>query len=405
MKKIGNSFKGIFGGIIAIVIGVILLWWNEGNNVKNLKTTSEMDKTYIDVDSEAINPANEGKLVATHGPVINEQELSDDLFGVKVKTPVLKRIVEVYQWKEVEHTDEDDHTTYTYEKVWASDLINSDNFSESGHENPKNKLYENNEYFSTEVKVGAFLLSTDQVVTLSTNGQYTDFSEEKLNELKLQNTSDYLTNSADYNSPQIGDVRISFVYNNSTNLSVLAVQSGNSFVDFVSKAGKTVNRVMDGSMSGKEMINVIKKENKILKWVLRAVGAVLCMVGFATILKPISTITGFVPILGSIVGSAVGLVSFILGLALSLLVIAIAWVRFRPVLGIILLALVVVLIVFLIARGKKKPAVTNNTIEPNPGPNPEPNPGPNPEPNPGQSVWQNTEQNSDQNSDQNSGQM
>ena len=38
MKKIGDSFKGVVFGIILIIIGVVLLWWNEGNNVKNLKS-------------------------------------------------------------------------------------------------------------------------------------------------------------------------------------------------------------------------------------------------------------------------------------------------------------------------------------------------------------------------------
>ena len=348
MKKIGDSFKGILGGFVFIIIGIVLLWWNEGNNVRNLKTTAEMDKTYVEVDSEAINPANEGKLIATHGPVIT------------VKTPLLKRVVEVYQWEEKEHTDEDNNTTYTYEKVWSSEIINSSNFNKSGHDNPVQKLYENEEYVSTEVKVGAFLLSSEQVFGLSTEGNYVNYDEEKAKEMNLTVSDMYLTTSKDLTKPEIGDTRISFVFNESIELSVLAVQSGNSFVDFVSKAGKTVNRVMDGVHSGKEMINVIKKENKIIKWVLRAAGIIAMVLGFATILKPISTISGFVPILGSVVGSAVGLVSFILGLALSLVVIAIAWIRFRPVLGIVLLAIVAVLIVLLVLRGKKNPAPTEN---------------------------------------------
>ena len=29
MKRIGNSFKGIAGGFILILIGIVLLWWNE----------------------------------------------------------------------------------------------------------------------------------------------------------------------------------------------------------------------------------------------------------------------------------------------------------------------------------------------------------------------------------------
>ena len=363
MNRIGNSFKGILGGIVFVIIGVVLLWWNEGNNVRNLKTTAEMDKTYIDVESSEIDPNNEGKLVATFGKVINEKELTDSTFGVTVLSPVMKRVVEIYEWVEESETDEDGNTTYKYSKEWSSALVNSDNFHQSGHTNPKTKLYEDESYYSDDVKVGAFSLSNEQIRTLSTNGYYNTFSEEKMTELNLTKSGNYLTNSKNINSPEVGDIRISFVYNDSTDLSVLAVQRGNSFVDFVSEAGKTVNRVMDGTHSGQDMINTIKKENKIIKWLLRAFGILACVIGFATILKPISAITSYVPLLGSIVGGAVGIISFVLGLSIGLVVIAIAWVRFRPVLGFSLLAVVIALIVFLILRGKKtKEVPSQNTI-------------------------------------------
>ena len=353
MKKIGDSFKGILGGIVFIIIGIVLLWWYEGNNVRNLKTTAEMSKSYIDVSSETVNAENEGKLVATNGSLLNEQELVDTTFNVKQVTPVLRRVVEVYQWVE-ESEDDNGDTRYTYKKEWNSSLIDSSNFHNSGHNNPTTKPYEDQTYTSTDVKVGAFSLSSNQINMLSTEGIYSTFDEETITNLGYKVAGRYATNSADINNPQIGDVRVSFEYNNSTEISVLAVQAGNSFVDFVSKAGKSVNRIMDGKHSGAEMIEVIKKENKILKWALRAVGIVLITLGIATMLKPISVTAGYVPVLGSIVGSAVGLISFILGLAISLVVIAIAWVRFRPVLGISLLVVVVALIVFLVIRGKNK---------------------------------------------------
>ena len=42
MKKIGNSIVGVIIGIICLIGGTGLLWWNEGNNVKNIKTTDEI---------------------------------------------------------------------------------------------------------------------------------------------------------------------------------------------------------------------------------------------------------------------------------------------------------------------------------------------------------------------------
>ena len=120
---------------------------------------------------------------------------------------------------------------------------------------------------------------------------------------------------------------------------------------------------MASSHSGHDMINVIKKENNFIKWLLRFLGTILIIGGIGAILKPISAITSYVPLLGSLVGAAVGLVSMLLGLALSFVVIAIAWVRWRPVLGISLLVGAVVLIVLLLMRGKKSKPVDTQVQE------------------------------------------
>ena len=291
MKRVGNAFKGVLGGFIAIVIGIVLLWWNEGNNVRNIKTTAEMERVYVDVKSDAVDPNNEGKLIATSGKLINEEELNDPVFDVTVKTPLLRRVVEVYQWEEETSTDEDGDTVYSYKKVWSSSLIDSKNFSQKGHDNPETLVYTSEDYASSEVKVGAFTLSSDQVLMLSTNGTYSDLSEDKATELGYTISGNYYTNAKDITKPEVGDYRISFVYNNSTDISVLAVQQGETFVDFVSKYDKSVNRVMDGVHSGIEMINIIKQENNMIKWILRAAGIILISLGFATILKPISAVT------------------------------------------------------------------------------------------------------------------
>ena len=172
MKRIGNSFKGIAGGFILILIGIVLLWWNEGNNVKNIKTTAEMEKVVIDVKSDKVNSKNDGKLIATNGELINEQELTDDDLGVTIKTPKMIRVVEVYQWDENSTTDDDGHTTYSYRKKWSDDLIDSGNFHDKNKKNPTTKLFENKTYTSSDVKVGAFSLSSNQIERLSTKANF-----------------------------------------------------------------------------------------------------------------------------------------------------------------------------------------------------------------------------------------
>ena len=363
MKRIGNSFKGIVGGVLLILIGIVLLWWNEGNNVRNIRTTAEMEKVVIDVKSDKVDSKNDGKLIATNGTLINEEELTDEALGITIKTPKMIRVVEVYQWDEHSSTDDDGHTTYSYSKKWSDDLIDSGNFHNKNKTNPTTKLYENQTLTSSDVKVGAFSLSSNQISKLSTKATFTAFDAAKVSELNLTSSGKYLTNSKDIDHPEIGDTRIEILYHDATEASVLAVQQGNTFVDFVSKYDKRVNRVEDGTHSGKEMINVIKEEDNFLKWILRLIGVLLIVFGFAAVLGPISAITSFIPILGSIVGGAVALVSLVLGLALSLVIIAVAWIRFRPLLGISLLVIVALLVAFLIIRGKK--TKSENTTQEN----------------------------------------
>ena len=72
---------------------------------------------------------------------------------------------------------------------------------------------------------------------------------------------------------------------------------------------------------------------------------------------PLSVLASVVPILGRIVGAGAGLVSSLLGGAWSLLVLSLAWLRFRPMIGGIMLAIALVLVSLLMLRSKGKGAV------------------------------------------------
>ena len=63
--------------------------------------------------------------------------------------------------------------------------------------------------------------------------------------------------------------------------------------------------------------------------------------GFMAIMRPLSVLGSVIPFIGNIIGMGTGLISFVLAGTISLLVIAIAWIFVRPLLGIAILALVV----------------------------------------------------------------
>ena len=340
MKKIKDSFGGVIVGILLLIGGTCLLWWNEGNNVKNIATTNEVEKTAIEIKSDSAKKENEGKLVVVSDKMkVLDEELKDEIFDISTKTPKLKRLVEIYQWEENEHTDEDGNTSYTYEKKWSEELIDSSNFSKKGHENPTSVAISSESFLAKDVKLGDFALSSKQIDMLSTNAKLnvSDFEDQEA--YKYQN--EYVTTSEDLNKPEIGDIRISWLYNDWVETTALAIQKGDSFADYVSKSGKTVNRVEKGTLTLNQIIEKMKKENKFMKWLFRGIGALLIVLGYISILKPLSTLASFVPILGGIVGGVLGLLGFLIGLVHSLIIIVIAWFRFRPILSIILIAVII----------------------------------------------------------------
>ena len=351
-----NKKTGIFGGVIAglilLVVGTGLLWWNEGNNVKNIKTVDEVSKNVIDISSDEIDEQYNGKLVATNGKLVVEDEaIKDTVFGISVKSPLLYRIVEVYQWEEREETD-DNNTTYSYNKVWSEDIIDSSSYNNKSYQNPTSKPY-NNEYFAAEdCKVGKYNLSSSQIESLATE-KYAALDNAIVPENYVIN-GNYITNSKDINNPQIGDVRISMMYNGWTEASVLAVVNGHSFSSYISQVGKSVNEVRKGILTSKEIIKMMQDENNMLKWILRLVGTILLICAYLSIISPITKLASYVPILGGIVGGIVGVIAFLIGLVHSLVVIAIAWIRFRPLLGIVLLAVVAILVFFIVKLIKNK---------------------------------------------------
>lgn len=344
-----NPFSGLIAGIALIVIGSCVLWFNEADAVANIKAVKDVSENVIEISSEAVDPANDGKLVCLSGNFkVLDDYVNDDVFPVETKTAKLRRIVEVYQWEE----SGDEDSGYSYNKTWSEDLINSSSFHNSSYNNPTIKPYESESFCAQNVELGAFTLSQQQIKELDTDETLTIDASSAL-PMNYKISGNCITNSADTANPTVGDVRIRYEYNNFTTATVLAVQKGNSFETYTAPNGKTFNRVDDGKMDSQQLIEKITEENNALKWALRAIGAVAVMIGYISLISPLSGIVRFVPLLGGIVGWVLSLAAALVGLAHSLIEIAIAWFVYRPTLSIILLALVAVIITIILVFIKK----------------------------------------------------
>lgn len=338
-NKKGGLFAGVISGILMILIGTVLLWWNEGNNVRNIRTTNEIEKTVVEIVSDSDPAQYAGQLVAVGGRFTTvDKSLTDDLFTVSVHTPALRRVVEMYQWEEDSDTDSDGDTTYTYEKVWKEGLIDSSNFHRGGHENPTSSPYDSEAWYADKVTLGKYTLSSPQIEQITANRTFSPDGEN----LKIPDgftlSGKWLTNAADLDKPEIGDIRLSWKYNDWKELSLIATVSENSFVSYVSSQGKKVNYVTEGNRSAAEMIADMRAADKALKWVMRLFGAVILVMGYFSLISPLTKIASFVPLLGNVINGALFVVVFLIGMTHSLLIIAIAWFRFRPLLGILLIA-------------------------------------------------------------------
>ena len=360
MKKIKNAFASVIGGLICIVIGIVLLWWNEGNDVKNIKTIEEARESLVNIKSDEVDSANEGKLVSTNGKLnVVDESLKDDYFNIIVSnTGKLVRIVEMYQW--VEDCDtEDDRIVCTYDKKWLNTIERSDSFEESGHDNPSDMPYDDEAYYANRVELGAFKLSATQIQMLSTEATVTPNASAFLpNGYRI--VDKYITSATSMSSPKVGDVRVSFKYNTDTDITVLAMQKGDSFADYKSEQGKILNELKSGLLTGEEMIDVVETENNIFKWVLRILGVALVTGGFTALLTPILMVVSIIPLIGDGIAWILRAIAGLIGFAVSMLIMALAWIILRPLLGIGLLAVVVgviVLVVVLIKKGRAKAAL------------------------------------------------
>ena len=97
-------------------------------------------------------------------------------------------------------------------------------------------------------------------------------------------------------------------------------------------------------------------ENVTMTWILRLGGFLLMAVGIYLVFKPLVVLADVLPFFGNLLSMGIGLFAGGIALVLSLLTIAIAWVFYRPLVGVGLLVAGVVVLAGLVAlsRGKKK---------------------------------------------------
>ena len=308
-------------------------------------------------------------------------------------------------------------TTYTYSKKWVSQPIESSEFKDPAYQNKNTVLttVEESEQYAENVKFGAYQLNETLIHMISSReGLDLNISEDMLNQLdksaqtayerfygvkksakqtveqlaettvlsdsakavadSLKAVNDSIIKNAvnkkdiEYvhqegnvlyfgrvpDSPEIGDVRVTFEKVVPAKVTVMAVVDGDSFKSFKAENGKRFQRLVMGKKSGDEIIDIEKETNNMLLWVFRIFGVMLVIGGLKGIFGFLETVLKVVPFIANIFGWGVGVVCTILGLVWSLIIIAIAWLFYRPILGITLLVIAGFLTWVFAFKGKDK---------------------------------------------------
>ncbi|MBR6202075.1 MAG: TMEM43 family protein [Bacteroidaceae bacterium] len=162
------------------------------------------------------------------------------------------------------------------------------------------------------------------------------------------------------NAPEIGDVRITFEKVVPAKVTVVSQVEGNTFKPYTASNKKKFQTLRMGKKSIDEIFEEENEANSMWTWVLRIVGILLVISGFKGLFGFLETVLKVVPFLSSIFAFGVGIICTIVGIVYSLIVIALAWIFYRPVLGIIILLVAGFLIWVFAFNGKKKLAELAN---------------------------------------------
>ena len=360
----------------------------------------------------------EGELICGTALATTEDSLSDQQFGIGAKAISLTRRVEYYQWVEHAEEKKEDKlggkevttTTYTYSKNWVSRPIESAQFKDPAYQNKNMVLttIEDAQQYAENVTWGAYKLNESLIHSISsrenldlaiaedllrqfdnnTKTAYERFygaknqpaaqpaetaavsdSAKAVNDsinnaiANAQNKKDleYVHQAGNVlyfgrvpGSPEVGDVRVTFEKVVPAKVTVMAVVDGDSFKPFKAKNGKRFQTLVMGKKSGDEIIEAEKEANNMWTWALRILGVLVVIGGLKGIFGFIEMIFKVVPFIAGIFGWGVGIVCTVVGVVWSLIVIALAWLFYRPLLGISLLVLAGFLIWVFAFKGKDK---------------------------------------------------
>mmetsp|Transcript_62504 Transcript_62504/g.174216 ORF Transcript_62504/g.174216 Transcript_62504/m.174216 type:complete len:483 (+) Transcript_62504:97-1545(+) len=400
--QIKNAFSDLIFGMLLVVLGFPVLYYNE-------KREAHMDKIFAygekivktNVPSGSVDGNYEANLTHMQGVTACDEILRDDDFGIGLTNCAkLSKEVEMFQWQEQSSVEERDTpgggkdkiTTYTYSRGWSSEPVDSSSFQEvGGHENPPFP-FQGRQDVATKVGFGAFQLTPSLIGQMNNFQPLADGEQppslNRAGRVFQLKAGIYETFSG---TPQIGDMRVTFRKVPCGPATVLAVQHEDSFVpltyDMVPQsscpclvsvpekvelpqgasgsllnkgaspsgafmlcqcvgmcieAGESLNDLATETLSAADMFTRAKNTQACIRKSLKLCGYLLFFFGLFMQFKFVPTFFRIIPFIGTWIqffGNMFAyLGAFFIANFLWCFTVAIAWLAFRPAKGVLLIA-------------------------------------------------------------------
>ena len=155
-------------------------------------------------------------------------------------------------------------------------------------------------------------------------------------------------------APEVGDVRVTWTQIIPAKVTIISQVDGDTFKPYKAKNGKRFQTLVMGKKDAADIFESAHNSNTFWLWTLRIIGILLVIAGLKGIFGILETLFKVVPFLAGIVGWGIGLVCTVVGIVWSLIIIALAWLFYRPLLGITLLVVAGLLIWIFAFKGKDK---------------------------------------------------
>jgi len=183
---------------------------------------------------------------------------------------------------------------------------------------------------ATEVKLGAYKVDPSLLNKVSA---FSGVHAQSAAPSGYQASGDGFYRGADSNQPAIGDVRVTFTGVPAQTVSVAAADASGVLTAYRDTNGYTIALAEPGAVSASGLFHDELKSEGRMTWILRGVGFVAMLIGFICMTRPLTMLFAVIPFLESLVGAGAFLVSLVLTVPITLLVIAVAWIAHRPLIG------------------------------------------------------------------------